>query len=98
MGEDFAELISTYIKTTAASLEQMPRRLAEADLKEVERLAHSLKSSSAAIGATTLSAMAEALEQWARDGKVDGLAEQIAALPAEFSRVREALERLGTLV
>ncbi|HED19432.1 MAG TPA: response regulator, partial [Gammaproteobacteria bacterium] len=96
MGEDFAELISTYIEGAAACLEQMPKRLAEADLKEVQRLAHSLKSSSAAIGATTLSAMAEELEQWARDGKADSLAKQIVTLPAEFSRVREALERLET--
>ena len=58
--------------------------------------AHTLKSSSANVGAITLSEAARELEHGARDGTLADPRSQVARLVAEFTQVRAALqEQLG---
>ena len=53
--------------------------------------AHTLKSSSANVGAMTLSNAARDLEYGARDGTLSQPAVAVAQIVSEFAQVREAL-------
>ncbi|HYS78092.1 MAG TPA: Hpt domain-containing protein, partial [Candidatus Dormibacteraeota bacterium] len=61
----------------------------------LNRLAHSLKSSSAMVGALRLSEMCGHLEAQARNASLDSAAERVAEIEAEFARVVRALEAVG---
>jgi two-component system sensor histidine kinase/response regulator len=84
------QFAATYRKGAAALSSAMAGR----GFDEARREAHSLKSASAAIGATTLSAMAAALEKQARDGgSADEFANGAHALLQELSQVVAAIDR-----
>ena len=85
-----AELVDTYLKDGDAQV----RALQEApagDLTALVRPAHSLKSSSASIGATALAERCRALEADARAGHVDDVDGTVAAIAEEFEAVAAEL-------
>ena len=61
------------------------------DSKTIERLAHSIKSASANVGAFHLATLARSLERQAHDGILLNLQEQLNVLHMEFARVQELL-------
>ena len=65
------------------------------DAKLVTRLAHTLKSSAAMVGAMRLSAQAKQLEAQGKAGDLAGLEQALADLRIEFNRVRVALDAAG---
>ena len=82
-------------------LEDTPLRIAELDqsalagnLAGVTRAAHSIKGSSANLGATALRAAAASLELKARTHGLGDVAAQIGAVKAEFLRTQLALREL----
>lgn len=90
-----AELVDDYETSTAATLDVLNRVLDDGDGSAVERAAHSLKSSSASMGAATLADLCREVETAGRDGSFDTARERaadiaamrvdvIAALRAEF--------------
>jgi len=84
------QFAATYRKGVAALSSAMAGR----GLDEARREAHSLKSASAAIGATTLSSMAAALERQAHDdSSTDAFANGAHALLQELSQVVAAIDR-----
>jgi len=84
------QFAATYRKGAAAFSNAMAGRAFD----EARREAHSLKSASAAIGATALSAMAAALERQAREsGAADEFANGAHALLQELSQVVAAIDR-----
>ena len=84
------QFAATYRKGVAA----LSSAMAGPGLGDARREAHSLKSASAAIGATTLSSMAAALEKQARDGDPDDdFADGAHALLQELSQVVAAIDR-----
>ncbi|MCP4043318.1 MAG: response regulator, partial [Gammaproteobacteria bacterium] len=92
LGErDFTEVIAVYMEDTADTINKLSRACESADVKTLERLAHSTKSVSANVGALTLSGMAKELEAQARGGELVGAQMRIDALQAEFERVRREL-------
>jgi len=64
----------------------------ERDSQSLVRAAHSLKSSSAYMGALRLSAMCKELEEQARAGVLEGTERKARLLSEEFLRVKLALE------
>jgi signal transduction histidine kinase/DNA-binding response OmpR family regulator len=92
LGEDFEDLITTYLQGVEEMLEVIPRAWEDSDLKELERQAHSIKSSSASVGAMVLSRLARNMEDQARAQELTGVDEQVEAMEREFQRVRESLE------
>ena len=58
------------------------------------RAAHTLKSSSAYLGALTFSGMCKELEMMGRGNTLEGVAARLAALDQEYARVRDALGKL----
>ncbi|MEP6729542.1 MAG: Hpt domain-containing protein [bacterium] len=84
----------------ALFLEGAPERMAAAraavesnDVKAAEMALHSLKSSSAQLGALRMQRLCEKGELIARAGTLDNVAELVAALDEEFPRVQSWLER-----
>ena len=87
MGEDFVELIPAAIESVTTLLEAFPAAIETSNIKEIQRLAHSIKSASANVGAMRLSAMAEELEEQARQCEVSSVDQQIGNLWTEFDHV-----------
>ena len=101
MGEAGPELVRSLVVTF---LDEAPRLLAAAAEaegagrnKEVQRAAHSLKSSSAALGALRLSSACRELETAARDGDA-GLGQLLAAALTAYDEARPLLELRLTVV
>ena len=95
-----AGLVARVIGTYVASLRRLAAQFAVAraagDATGLRHVAHTLKSSSASVGALALSGLCAAVEQQVRDGApADMLAPQLDALGAEAARVLAALDGEG---
>jgi HPt (histidine-containing phosphotransfer) domain-containing protein len=84
------ELVDTFLEDAVVQLDAM-RLAAPADAASLVRPAHSMKTNSANMGATTLAQLCRDLEASARSGSLDGAVEQVAQAEAEFARVRSEL-------
>ena len=69
MEEETGDLIRTYLATTPAILSEIEEAIDAHDVASVVRPAHSLKSSSANVGASRISEVARKVEYAARDGQ-----------------------------
>ena len=89
------KLVERVIQAYLASLERLvPEMLAAReplDFVPLRRVAHTLKSSSASLGALLLSDHCGRVESMARDGLSAGIVAELDALLAELERVRAAL-------
>jgi len=73
---------------------QLDAARAGADWQAVRHVAHTLKSSSASIGAIKLSQLCADIETMVRQSQVDDLSERLDAMGAEVARVRATLHAL----
>ena len=92
--EFMTELIDTYVADAPAQLDGLRAGLAAEDADALVRPAHTLKSSSASLGALRLAERCRQLEASAKSGSLDGAAASIAGIEAEVGRVVDALEAL----
>ncbi len=93
MGDDFADLVQTWLDSSAELMQQL-RQAAEA--KDAEAMivsAHSLKSSSANVGAMQFSTLAKAVEHAARQGKIEIALTAWRKMPAVYEGTRRALSK-----
>ena len=82
--EFLAELIDTYLTDGEAQVRAL-RDAPKGDLSALVRPAHSLKSSSASIGATSLAERCRTLEADARAGRVDDVAGAVQSIAKGFA-------------
>ncbi len=94
MGDDFPELVQVFILDTDSILSELPEKVAEGDTKEVSRLAHSLKSTSANFGMIGFSEISKNLEDQADNGDLSSAEAQINELRGIFENVRKQLETM----
>jgi two-component system, sensor histidine kinase and response regulator len=87
------EMIALFLVAAPERLESARRAGAAADPGGVEQALHSLKSSSAQLGAMRMQRLSEQGEHRARGGSVDGLGTLLAELDDEHARVRQWLTR-----
>jgi HPt (histidine-containing phosphotransfer) domain-containing protein len=86
------ELLDAYLADTPAQLDAMSAALAADDAAALVRPAHTLKSSSATVGAMRLSSVARELEMTGRGGVLDSAARAaMDAARAEWDVTRDAL-------
>ncbi len=97
MGEEFPELVDSFLEDTESLLSQIEQGLAGRDVACVHRASHTLKSTSANFGAMNLSMLAKELDTVARDGRLPETHETLQRLRIEFQRVRQVLEAEGDL-
>jgi HPt (histidine-containing phosphotransfer) domain-containing protein len=88
------ELADAYLADAPVQLEAVRLAIRAGSPADLVRPAHTLKSSSATIGAMTLSAIARELELAARDGSISGAEARAEAAGDELERVRSALAEL----
>lgn len=85
------ELMELYLEDAAGKLAAMRGRSAEKDCKPLARLAHSLRGSSASLGARRAAALCDELERIA-ESEPDGGAMLLDGLELELARVRRVFE------
>jgi len=94
------KLLERVVAAFSTSLERLLPELARAregdalDLTAIRHVSHTLKSSSASLGAMALSARCADIETQAREGRSDGLSEQLDAMLHDIQQVRTALAAL----
>jgi signal transduction histidine kinase/CheY-like chemotaxis protein/HPt (histidine-containing phosphotransfer) domain-containing protein len=94
MGGEFGDLVRVYLEDAPLRVAELVVAAETGDAAAQVSPAHTLKSSSANIGATQLSDLARTIEHAARAGIATGPAELAAGLRAEYERVAEELSRL----
>ena len=94
-GEDFlVDLIAVYLEDTPNRIAQMRGAVGGGETDTLIREAHTLKSSSANVGAMRLSALAKQMEFDWRSGDFAGMAGDVRRFEDEFIQVKAALEAL----
>jgi len=88
------KVVTAYMGDTPRHLHALRHALGGLDAESVRRVAHSLKSSSANIGAARLATLCRELEQLGRAGSVDGAAPLLYDMEREFVSVRQSLHVL----
>ena len=85
------KIIDLYLENSPGSLRQIRDAVAGQDGDALRQAAHSLKSSSANLGATELAAICKELEQRGRERRLENAAELLRELEVHYARAREAL-------
>jgi PAS domain S-box-containing protein len=88
------EIIVTYLKDTPRLLHDMRVAMEQGDVEFFTRSAHSLKSSSAQVGAMSLSTLCKELELLGRAGTVEGTEAHISQAETDYQAVKEKLEAM----
>ncbi len=86
-----ARVVATYTNETPRLLARLGDAINEGEIEETRRLSHSLKSSSATVGALRLSRLCKEMEMRARNQSLDGLDAMHRAAQAEYQSVAGVL-------
>jgi CheY-like chemotaxis protein/HPt (histidine-containing phosphotransfer) domain-containing protein len=86
-------IIAAFIQDTPVHLDTLQQAAQAADATALERAAHTLKASSASVGACGMAELCLALQRLGRAGSTTGALTLVAQLVLEFDRVRQALEQ-----
>ncbi len=92
LGNEVDKIIAVYLEDSPRLIAQLERAAVSGDPIALRVAAHTLKSSSANVGATTLSEAARDLEAGARDGTLKQPEIMVARIVTEFAQVRSALQ------
>jgi len=90
-------LITIYLKSSPALLDELERAMTAGDMEQLWQAAHSLKSSSANLGAVRMARLCEELEIQGRAGRAEQAEQQVQAIRTEYERVDAWLRRMGSL-
>jgi histidine phosphotransfer protein HptB len=94
-GEFLREIVSIYVEDTPKRIADLKACLASGDAATFTRAAHTIKGSSANVGAQVLKGLAERLEVISRKEGLGGVSGLIAECEAEFERVKVELARIS---
>jgi CheY-like chemotaxis protein/HPt (histidine-containing phosphotransfer) domain-containing protein len=94
MGGEFGDLVRVYLEDAPERIRELASAAETADAAAQIAPAHTLKSSSANIGATALAELARGIEHAARAGIATSPAEIAGGIAAEYERVADELSRL----
>jgi HPt (histidine-containing phosphotransfer) domain-containing protein len=93
-GAFLKEIVGIYIEDTPKRLQDLKASLASGDVALFTRAAHTIKGSSANVGAVALSRVAERLEALSRNEGLGGVAALVASCETEFGRAAAELRAL----
>jgi signal transduction histidine kinase/CheY-like chemotaxis protein/HPt (histidine-containing phosphotransfer) domain-containing protein len=93
MGDELVTLVDAYLSDGDTRMQNLHEAAARGDSVEVGKLAHSLKSSSANLGAMPLSTRARQVEEAARNGTLANPADSVAALEKLYANAAAALRQ-----
>jgi len=93
-GEFLREIISIYLEDTPLRIADLDQSLAAGDVQRFARAAHSVKGSSANLGASILRATCERLEQEARQNGLKAVGPLVVQVKLEFDVAAGELRKL----
>ncbi|MES2404090.1 MAG: ATP-binding protein [Pseudomonadota bacterium] len=93
MGDELVTLVDAYLRDGETRMRNLQEAAARGDTAEVGNLAHSLKSSSANLGAMPLSTRARQVEEAARNGTLANPLDSVAALEKLYANAATALRQ-----
>jgi CheY-like chemotaxis protein/HPt (histidine-containing phosphotransfer) domain-containing protein len=88
------KVIAAYVDDTPQQLSTLRRAIDGLDTGNVRRIAHTLKSASANVGADALAALCKAMEQLGRADTTEGADSLLTNMEQEFQAVRDSLTAL----
>lgn len=95
-GDEFLrEIIAIYLEDTPHRVAELEQSLAAGDRPKFTRAAHSIKGSSANVGAMTVRVVAETLEHESQRAGLGDVAALISQLKQEFARAQFELARIA---
>ncbi len=89
------ELVETYLAEAPGQIDEIVTAAARGDAEALVRPAHTLKSSSASLGAARLSQVAREIELRGRAGRADGLMELAENALSTYEATVEAMTAAG---
>ncbi len=89
-------LVAIYLKSSPDILRQISDAGREDDMEQLWQSAHSLKSSSANLGAPGLACLCETVEEMGRNKRGDNLPELIEKIEREYTQVSRELRRIAS--
>tara|TARA_R110002094_G_scaffold149605_1_gene138197 strand:+ start:123 stop:482 length:360 start_codon:yes stop_codon:yes gene_type:complete len=89
------EIIDIFLEDTPKRIAELESSLASQDAEVFERAAHSIKGSSANLGAMPLRGIAEKIEHHARNEGIGGTEEMLAELKARFAEAKVELDKIA---
>jgi CheY-like chemotaxis protein/HPt (histidine-containing phosphotransfer) domain-containing protein len=92
--EIMKKVIALYLDSSFNLMQGIRKAAKGNDADALHHAAHTLKSSSAYLGAMTLSLMSKELETMGRDKTLEGSMARLAPLEHEYGRVRDALAKI----
>ena len=93
LGEDLEGIANAFRELLPSQTDELERALVEGDLKRIANCAHSMKGSSANLGAVRLSAAAARAEQAAKACDLGAARQALAQVRAEAQPALQALAR-----
>jgi len=88
------ELIIAYLEGGDTLTQQMHLAMSNDDPEQLQRAAHSLKSSSASLGAVQLGDVCKSLEKQGRQGDISHAAEELSLMQQQYQQVALILRQL----
>lgn len=88
------QIMQVYRDSSGETVQQVGRAIAEGDAETMRRSAHTLKSSSANVGAMALSALFKQLEILGKEARLDEAAPLFDAAQQEYGRVLAEINKL----
>jgi HPt (histidine-containing phosphotransfer) domain-containing protein len=86
-----AKIVEMFISQTPSLFDSARAAHASGNARDLRRAAHTLKSTSATVGATNLARLAAALEFEADAGRIEQAPETLTLMQSDFERVVQAL-------
>ena len=94
MGNDYLCLIKLFLEDAPKQIQQLEQAAADNNIYGMIAPAHTLKSSSANLGALALSAIAKRIEVGARGNALNRPTVAVVMLEAEYKKVQSALQAM----
>ena len=91
-GEILREMIDCYLEDTPNLLHAIATAITEGNATQLRQAAHTLKSSSATLGAIAFSKLCKQLEMIGQSGNTEDGLDKVPPLKAEYERVKAALQ------
>jgi histidine phosphotransfer protein HptB len=94
-GEFLREIVNIYLEDTPKRITDLKTFMASGDVKSFTRAAHTIKGSSANVGAQILKRIGERMELLSRTEGILNIAPLIVATEEEFAKVQVELRRIA---
>lgn len=93
--DEYRELVELFIDTGSADFQKIEDGLAGNDTDQVSRSAHTIKGAAGNLGLVDISETARTIEERAIQNQLDGLADTVETLKAQFKAIQYFVASAG---